>query len=290
MELVSSFMDDLTIQKGAYHTITFESSYMQKQFRQLVLTYFNRTKQSDYYYLHILDEIENEIKSNDFYFIAFDCNVVNLQEEKNTKQLLQELLYYHLENNPDLIQECLMFNEQINDFVNRMGIMNGNLMIDFRPSEKTISQFVKSLDISFAYKEKEYIPNHILRKFLIESMLELNTIEKEVFLLISFPETDIGSEDFMEFAAMLKKLRVTTLIITTQSDILTAADEENMFLVNKNGGLYDIIKLKSELIAFGLAKDTKPALAAKALAFRDFKKDYFLLDDEMKTFLQSNKF
>src|SRR5690625_533197 len=120
MKIVSSFMDDLCIQNGMYHTITFESSYIQSQFRESILAYFQREAQSDCYYLHILDDEGDAVQSKNFYFISFDCNVVNLQEEKSTTKLLQDLLHYHLENNPDLIQEYLKFNEHIYEFINRI--------------------------------------------------------------------------------------------------------------------------------------------------------------------------
>src|SRR5690625_2654162 len=120
MKIIGSFIDDLSIHKGMYHTITFESSYIQSQFRDLLLAYFQRKTQSDCHYLHILNDRRKEVQSKDFYFISFDCNVINLHEEKDTAQLLKNLLYYHLENNPDLIQEYLKFSEYINEFTSRI--------------------------------------------------------------------------------------------------------------------------------------------------------------------------
>lgn len=283
-------MDDLSINKGNFHAITFESSYMQSKFRDLILTYFQRKTQTDSHYLHFLNDRREKIQSKDFYFVSFDCNVVNLQEEKGTTQLLQELLFHHLENNPDLIQEYLKFNEHINEFTSHIEISGDDLTIEFQPTEKTITQFIKSLQVSIEYHESGYVPNYIMRKFLIQSILNMNIIGKEVFLLISFPETDMGSNDYKAFIELLKQLGVTTLIITSQPDFLTAAKKESMFLVNENGGLYDIIKLKKELLAFRMVDSTESPLVAKVLAFRDFRKDYFLLDEEMKGFLQSNEF
>jgi hypothetical protein len=185
-------MDDLPIQEGTYHSITFESSYIQSQFRELLSAYFQRNPRSDCHYSHILNDKGEEIPSKDFYFISFDCNVINLDEEKGTTQILHDLLYYHLENNPNLIQEYMKFNEHMNEFINRIDITSGDLRIDFQPSEKTIIQFIKSFQINFEYNDGNYVPNHLMRKFLIQSMLKLNLTEKNVFLLISFPETDMG--------------------------------------------------------------------------------------------------
>jgi len=290
MRIVNSFMDDLPIRKGKLHTVSFESSYIQSKFRDLLLAYFQRKTQSDCDYLHILNEKREEVHGKDFYFVSFDCNVINLREEKSTTQLLQKLLFHHLENNPELIQEYMEFNEHINEFTSHIEMESDNMVIDFRPTEKTITQFIKSLQIYVEYNENHYVPNYIMRRFLIQSILKMNLTEKEVFLLISFPETDIGCRDYKEFIEILKQLQVTTLIITTQHDFLTSAEKENMFLVDKDGGLYDILELYQELLAFGLADKSESSLIAKTLAFKDFKKNYFLLDGELKEFLQSNKF
>lgn len=283
-------MDDLPIQRGKYHTITFESSYIQSQFRDLLVSYFQRKPQSDCHYLHILNEDRKEVRGKDFYFIPFDCNVVHLHEEKGTTQILQNLLYNHLENNPDLVQEYLKFNEHVSEFTNRIEMKSDNFRIDFQPSEKTISQFIKSLQINFEYNDEDFVPNFIMRDFLIRSMLNMNMREKDVFLLISFPETDIGGNDYIKFIEKLKQLKVTTLILTSQQDFLTAASKENMFLINNNGGLYDTIELQQELLAFGLVDASEASLVAKLLAFKDFNKDYFLLEKEMEEFLLSNEF
>lgn len=228
MRIISSFMHDLTIQKGKYHVITFESSYIQSQFRNSLLKYFQREYQSEDYYLSILNDNRDEVQSKDFYFIPCDCNVVNLQNEKSTTKIIQELLSYHLENNPDLIEEYLEFSEHIHEFISCIDLKSDGLKVDFHPSDKLINQFVKSLQISLEFNESQYVPNYILRKFLIKSLLKMNLTEKEVFLLISFPETDIGYEDFKEFIEILKNFQVTTVIITSQSHFLAAAMESYM--------------------------------------------------------------
>lgn len=283
-------MDDLNITKGAYHAITFESSILLSNFNQLLRGYFQNKVQSECLYLKILDSSGNIIKAKDCYFISFDCNIIKLEEEKSTKNLLQELLFFHLENNPDLLQEYIMFNGQIDRFLNQIEIRSKNIAIDFYSTEKTIKNFIKSLDIAIEYQNDEYVPNHVLREFLIRSLLKMNHLNKHVILLMSYPETDVGSNELQEVIHFLNNLEVTTIVITTNRDLLTAAKEESMFLVNKDGYLYDIINLKEELRAFGLVNEENLSIVAKTLAIHDFKKDYLLLNKRMKEFLLSSKF
>lgn len=289
MKMISSFMDDLLIKKGKYHTVTFESSYIQDQFRRTFQAYSQEESLPESEYLHILNDNGQEVQSKIFHFISFDCNVVHLQKEKSTTRLLQDLLHFHLENHPDMVREYLKLNKHINEFTSHLEIPNDNLIIDIEPSEKTISQFIKSLNISLEYNNSEYIPNYILRKFLIQSMLRMNLNEKDVFLVISFPETDIGNSDYEKFIEILKGLQVTTLIITNQLDFLTAAEKEDMFLVDKKGDIYDIVKLYQELQAFELVEQNDTNKIAETLAFRVFKQDYLLMDKEFRRFLKSNE-
>lgn len=282
-------MNDLEISKGEYHAITFESSYLQKQFRQSMLKYFYNKTQEDCTYLKILNEKGDLINSKDFYFIPFDCNVINLTDHKDTSNLLRELLFHHIEHNPDLLQGYVVLNDQINKFFSGIEFKRENLLIEFHPTEKSIKQLIKSLDISIEYNEREYVPNYILRNYLIRSLLDMNQLEKEVFLLISFPETDVGREDFAEVIHLLKMFNVTTLVITSQRDFLTAANEDCIFLVEKSGIFYDIIELRRELLAFQLVDPEESLEVAKSLSFHDYIKDYYLLDKEMKKFLLSSR-
>lgn len=290
MKIISSFMEDLPIQMGEYHAITFESSYFLSKFRLHLNSFFHRKKLLDNDFLCIVDKNNQEIKNSSFYYITFDCNVVNLTEEKNTLQTLKNLLMFHLENNPKLINEYMKFNEYVHQFISRLEMVSNDLKIEFDITEKTFSQFIQSLQINFEYKNEDYIPNYIMREFLIKSLLKLNLEEKKVFLLITFPETDIGWNDYKKFVEILKNLNVTTLVITTQEEFLTSAAEENLFLIDKNGVRYNILRLKSELSAFKITEMEDTSMICKILSIRDFKKDYFLLEKKVEEFLKSNKY
>lgn len=282
-------MNDINITIGDYHTITFESTEILSRFRGLFINIFNNRKSSVCTYMKIVDDRGQELNNKNFYFISFDCNVINLKEDRNSKKTIQDLLFYYIENNSDLLREYMLFNENIEKFLSQIEIKSGNLLIDFHSTDKTISNFIKSLEISIEYNDDEYVPNYIMREFLIKALLSMNVHNKNVILLLSYPETDVGYKDINKVISFLKGLNITTIVITSNYEFLSAASEQNMFLINKNGEPYDIIGLKKELKAFNFVEDESLSIVSKELAYRDFKHDYSLLDQEIKQFILSDR-
>src|SRR5690625_3397868 len=293
MKIITSFMDDIIINPGEYHSITFESSYIQQIFRILLSNYFSNKRKSeriDGHYIKIVSKTTgNTLQRKDIYFINFDCNVIALKTEKSTNKLLQDLLFYHLENNATLLENFIQLNEEITRFTSAISLEDNNLFIDFEPTDKTIQNLIKSLTIHIEYDDSEYVPNYLLREYLIKSLLQLNTSNKDAFLVISFPETDIGREDFSKVINRLKKLNITILVISTEREFITSASPYNISMIDKYGFLYDTIKLMREIEVFQFVSDDKLETVAKNLAYYDFIKDYLLLDPKMKEFLTSNK-
>lgn len=290
MKIISSFMDELVIREDACHSITFESSRIQMQFRQLIKDYFNRKTQKECEYINLIDSRGDSIKPKDFHFIEFDCQSINLKEEKSTNKIVQDLLEYQLENNPLLLEEYIKLNTELERFLSTIEFKSDDLTIEFGLSEKLITNIIKTFVIVIEYDEEEYVPNYIIREFLIKALLKLNATNKEVFLLLSFPEVDIGFEDYSKVVGFLKELNITTLIITSHSYFSCAVNENEMFLINKNGKLYDIINLGKELLEFDLVNQEQEADISKFLAFKDFTIDFDLLDPKMKEFLLSKRF
>lgn len=282
-------MDEMIINEGECHTITFQSSRIQANFRQLLYDYFNKKASEECNYIKILNDRGDKINGRDFYFIQFNCNSIYLKEERNTEKQIREILQHYLEYNPDLLKDFIEFNDEMNHFFSQIEIVKDHLTIDFQPTDKTMTQLIRSLEVNIEYRERGYVPNHIIRDFLINALLDMNVLKKQVVLLISYPEADIGMKDFVNAINLLKKLDVTTLIVTSHRDIITSVAVENMFLVNENGSLYDIITLQKELLQLKDIDQEKASKVAKILAFQDFKQDYCLLDKEMKEFLLSNR-
>lgn len=289
MKIISSFMDDIWITEGELHTITFESSFIQSEFRKLFQQYFQRRKGEETNYLKILNAAGRQIKANDFLFLSFDCNIVNLKNEKSTLKTLKELLMYYLEHNSELIHQYINFNETLELFASNLELGNEELLIEFHPTEKTIINLLNSFEVTLEYRDQEYVPNYLLRNYLIRSLLDMNVQKKNVILLLSFPEIDIGLQDISKTIELLKDLNITTLIISTHRDFLTAADEDKLFLVNEKGDYYDIINLKKELIAFNIIDKDQAGYYSKVLAYQDFKRDYTFLDRFLRTFLTSDR-
>src|SRR5699024_1898477 len=130
------------------HTITFQSSRIQMKFRKMLTDYFRNRRPSECKYLKIFDDNGNKIRGRDFYSVIFECNVINLKEEKSTQKIIQDFLYNQLENSPVLLEDYMDFQHKIEEFLTKIGIKDSELMIDFQSSNKTITQFIRSLEIS----------------------------------------------------------------------------------------------------------------------------------------------
>lgn len=289
MKIVSSFIDDINIEKGKYHAFTFESSYLLKLFKIHLFTFFNNKAQSETQFINVLDSNNNPLKPKDFHFISFDCHHLDLTIEKNTKAEIHKLLFHQLENNPNMVESFLQFQNQLTTFTSGLELIDEDLLIEFQLNEKALLNLIKSLDIIIEYKDDDYIPNYRIRDFLLKSMLKMNPTNKEPIMVISHPETDIGRNEFDYVIEQLKKLNVTTIVISSQENFLTAANDEHLFLINKYGNKYDIINLRKELEIFNLIKKESAKELARSIALFDFNKNYQLLNEEIKNFLMSDR-
>lgn len=292
MKIISSFMDEINLKRGGYHTITFESSYLQQMFRKLISTYYSNQfsdQRSNCNFLDLVNADNGEtFKRKDIAVLNFNCNIIDLTIEKTTSNLLYDQLFFLLENNHHFLNEFNKLNESVEKFINAIAINSGNLKIEFESTKKTIQSLIKTLNIYFEYENNKYVPNYILREFLIKSLLMLNE-NKEVLLIIAYPETDIGREDFQNAIESIKKLNITTLVITSEHDFVVSAEPELISLVDKNGRIYDIHGLINEMRVFGLKSNNELYSVAKSAAFYDFTGNTGLLSKELKEFLSSNK-
>src|SRR5690625_523423 len=153
MKIITSFMDDIIINPGEYHSITFESSYIQQIFRILLSNYFSNKRKSeriDGHYIKIVSKTTgNTLQRKDIYFINFDCNVIALKTEKSTNKLLQDLLFYHLENNATLLENFIQLNEEITRFTSAISLEDKD-----RKSTRLNSSHVASSYAVFCLKKK----------------------------------------------------------------------------------------------------------------------------------------
>ena len=111
MKIISSFIEELTLTKGKYHSICFLSSRIQQQFRQLLKDSLTNKNMSETTFLQLVDKQGNKLTNRQIYFIDFDCNLLSLVKDKDTIKHLHDLLFYYLENQPELIDEYIIFNE-----------------------------------------------------------------------------------------------------------------------------------------------------------------------------------
>lgn len=289
MKIISSFMDDLVLTRNQCHSIYFESSKMQMQFRELLKSFFTNKKMEDHYYLDVIDHNYNSIASRSFYFIDFDCFSIDLKNEKDTSKIILDLLKYELEHNAEWLAHYTNYLTITDRFLSQLELTEEALVIDFQMTDKTIEALLKSLLVTIEYDNSTVVGNHKMRAFLIKAMLKLNLTEKEVVLFVSYPEVDVGYQDYKEVVQFLEQLGVTTIILSSNEYYLTHPPMDSIFLVNKNGKCYDIPFLFKELEVFGLLGQKSGASVAKKLAYKDFTQRYELLDLVYKEFLESNR-
>lgn len=289
MKIVSSFINDIILEERKYHAFSFESSYLLKLFKQGLVDFFNNKLQSETQFLNVLDFTNNELSNKNFHFIFFDCNHIDLAIDKNTNTQIQRFLFYQLENNPNMIEQFSIFQNQLYSFVSSLELVEGELSIEFQYNEKSVLNLIKSLEIIIEYEEGSYIPNYKVRDYLIKSMLKMNSAKKEPILVVSHPETDVGRADFNYAIGMLKSLEITTIVLSSQREFLTAAADERLHLVDQYGDFCDIINLRKELNEFNIIKKDDPEEMVRSIALVDFNKDYQLLSGEIREFLTGYK-
>lgn len=291
MRIITSILDDIVLQEGEYHTITFSSSMMQMEFRQLLEGFFrNKKGEYDTQYIYFVDEKDVEMKAKDFYFINFDCNIANLTRDKDIKKSLHEILLYYLENDSNFVEQYMKLNNHMENFIHSVEFKKDDLLIEFMPSKRTMNNFIKSLDINFEFNNNEYVPNYILRNYIIEMLLDLNIHNKKPILFLAYPEADVGNGDFIEVIQLMQQLNVTTIVLTAQKDFLQSANIEHMFLIDGRGTIYDVKRMRRELEVFKLYNGDLIDEKAKQISYLDYREDYNLLEENVKTFLQSDKF
>lgn len=289
MRIISSFMDDLVLVEKQCHTIFFESSRLQMKFRGLIKNYFSNKKMDDRNYLDLLDKNNQSISPKQFYFIEFECFTIDLKDEKDTSKLLLNLLEHELEHNAELLGSYTEYLAVTDKFISQLELNDGEFKIEFQVTEKTIEALLKSLIMTIEYNDDELVANHRMRELLINAMMKLNLTEKEVVLLLSFPEVDIGFRDYKQTIQFIEELGITVVVLSANSYFITHPEVDCTFLINKNGEKYDIPFLAEELIAFDLVSEFDAKEIAKELAYKDFTKDYLLLDPLYKEFLISNR-
>src|SRR5699024_3891816 len=276
MRITSTFMNDLELKSGEYHAVSFKDSALLKKFRVQLRNFFRNSLRDDSDYLYILNENDEIINKKKFELISFDCNIINLQDDKYTEKLVKDLLFDQLENQPELLEAHLDLNRAVEKFVSDIEIQTEGIMIEFDKNERSIQRFIQSLDIIISCDENEDIPNYIIREFLIRTLMKLNKQRKEIILMLSFPETDLGFYEFKKFIDLLKQLKVTTIVLTNEFDFIEAASLDCAFLIDENGNKYDILNLEKEIKAFELDDQDSSMSLARKLAFTEFRGDFSL--------------
>lgn len=288
MNLTSSFMEELKLTPKNVHTVIFESTKHQMKFRHKLNQYFIN-KQDEEKYVNLVNKHYRKQDSKKYYFINLVLSSVYKVTEKDTDKIIKEVLLHHLNHNSDLIGFYQDFENSIDEFLAKINLGYHNVELEFEVTDKVIENMLKAIKVHIDYKAENLVSNNEIRKVLISSLLDLNMTEKEVFILINYPEGEIAKDMFFDFINYLKELKVTVVILTSAVEFIEWTDSDKLFLINELGEKYDIIKLKQELLEFKYVNKEQSFLMANKLAYHDFMKDYLLLDPKYHYFLKSSK-
>lgn len=288
MKITSSFINEINLSDKAVHTIIFKNTKHQMKFRYKLNQYFIRKQEVDKY-VNLVDEYYKAKDAKNFYFINLNFSAVYAATEKSTDQLIKKVLTYHLNHNPELINLYQNVVHSIEAFLSNINLEYHDIDIKFEITDKVISNMLKAIKVHIDYQDEELVSNNEVRKLLISSLLDLNMTEKEVFILINYPEGEMAKDSYCDFVNYLKGLNVTVVILTSAPEFINWIDNDKLFLINESGHQYDIIKLKQELLEFKYVNEKSSKLVANKLAYHDFMKDYMLLDPKYRYFLESSK-
>ena len=288
MKITSSFINEINLSDKAVHTIIFKNTKHQMKFRYKLNQYFIRKQEVDKY-VNLVDEYYKKKDARSFYFVNLNFSAVYAATEKSTDQLIKKVLTHHLNHNPELINLYQKVVHSIEEFLSNINLEYHDIDLEFEITDKVISNMLKAIKVHIDYQDEELVSNNEVRKLLISSLLDLNMTEKEVFILINYPEGEMAKDSYCDFINYLKRLNVTVVILTSAPEFINWMDNDKLFLINESGHKYDIIKLKQELLEFKYVNEKSSKLVANKLAYHDFMKDYMLLDPKYRYFLESSK-
>jgi len=291
MKLVSSFIDETNMAPGEINTICFQTTHLQQLFKEYLVHFMNRKNKSETNYVHIVDEDGEVINIRNYECIYFDCSSISLSNEKETRQTIQKMLFYQLENNPRIVETYFNLRKELDVFFNNITLNFDEINIEFELTDKSIESLVKQLDINIGHinSYRGHIPNYELRHALLQMILGMS-VTNDVILFITFPENDLGINDYVKFFNHLKNLNITTILLTTNKNFIMNTEVENITMYMEQGRIYDIIGLKKELLAFNLCDQHQSDNLAKSLAFDDFSHDIQTIRRDLRTFLESSTF
>jgi len=288
MKITSSYMSELNLTHNKVHTMIFKNTKHQMKFRYKLNQYFKKKQEAERF-VNLVNYNYQKEDAKQYYFLNLNFSSVYTATEKSTDKIIRETLAYHLNHNPELVELYQSIETSIDEFLTQINIQYHDINLEFEITEKVIKNMLKAIKIHIDYKDEAFVSNNEIRKLLISSLLDLNMANKEVFILINFPEGEIAKDMFYDFIQYLKELKVTVIILTSAVEFIEWTDNDKLYLINEQGIQYDIIKLKHELLAFKYVKHKDASLISNKLAYHDFMEDYWLLDPKYRYFLNSSK-
>lgn len=289
MKIYSNFFDELNIVENEVNCICFESSEMQKGFRETMVNFISN-KKVDHPYI-ILNRNEMDLTSRTMNIMKINGGDLNYLESKDYMKYLQMMLIQHFESNPALIKKYNELNITLQKMLEGLSHSFDDYVIEFEFKEFLMEQLWKMVDIHLENQETKKMSVIDFRNLQIKSWLGLINKDKPILIIFEFPENDVTIKEMENMFKLLKSSSMTILCVSNSLYLMEKLSKDCLFLVKGNGSLYDLQKLDDEINSLGFYTDELSRDETLiSLAFHDFINQTKLLNSRWKTFIESSEY
>lgn len=288
MKLFSNYFDEIKLVENEVNCICFESSDMQKGFRETIGNFVSN-KKSDFPYI-ILNDHDKDLTSRTMNIMKINGGDLNYLESKDYMKQLQMMLIQHFESNPILIKKYNELNHSLQRMLEGLSHSLDEYVIEFEFKEFLMEQLWKMIDIHLENETTKKMTVIDFRTLQIKSWLHLIEKEKPTLIIFEFPENDVTIKEIENMFKLLKSSSMTILCVSNSVYFMENLSKDLLFLVKENGSHYDLNQLDHELASLGLyTEELAHDELLISLAFHDFIDHTKLLKSSWKTFIDSSK-
>ena len=286
MIMKTNVIPPIALDKNEVSTFMFEKTEHIYDFIKSI-EYFvkSRTKNSEFP-LILMDEKFQEINKKEIYPIIMDCGKFDLKDEKSFKDGIVKTFEKLVFENSSVHEYFYEFQKTLDILVNNLEINKPKYTLELQADTFNIKNLLKLVDSDFHRNGRE-LKHHELRESYFDIVTSMNVDKKRIVLFVIYPESYLGSDEIKVFMNYLKQLNAVTVVITNDFRIIKETKINFLNLVKKNGVLYDILGLSSELELFGLVRQDLSTAISIQLSYLDFAGNEILVNDKFKSFLDN---
>ncbi|WP_336663329.1 hypothetical protein [Kurthia gibsonii] len=288
MKIYTNQIDPIVLQESKVNVASFESSEMQREFRELLL-FFSTGKKKEHPYL--IFEQEKELTNRTMNILFLNGGDLNYLESKDYVKLIQNMLFEQFKTIPALTEKWMHFEKTCQIQLESLSHHFSDFYIDLEFKDIVIDQIWKMLELHIVNDETETMTILDFRKLQIESWKKIINQDLPTVIIYQFPEADVTIQEMNQLMTLLNDIGLTILCISNSYQLIENTSKDSLFLIKERGSLYNVEQLERELesFEFNTTSITNERLAS-ALAFHDFTNQTMLLDSRWKKFLDSSKY